>query len=289
MKTLLNKHTLFLFTVPAFVLYTIFFISPMFNGLYYSLTDWDGFSKDYDFVGLSNFIEVMKDEQIRNSLTFTTRYTVLLVFFTVIISLFLALLLNSKIRLRTFFRSVYFFPAVLSLLTVGLIFNQIFYQVLPFMGKGLNIEFLSVNILASPTLAQFGILSVNIWQGVSIPTILFIAALQSVPAELIEAAKIDGATAVQRFRNVVIPYLIPVMNIIIIITLKNGLTLFDYVKAMTDGGPGRATESIGILIYNYAFEELKFSYGITVSIVLFFIMGGISIIQLKWSSKFEVK
>nr|WP_255570686.1 sugar ABC transporter permease [Cohnella sp. CFH 77786] len=231
----------------------------------------------------------MKDEQIRNSLTFTTRYTVLLVFFTVIISLFLALLLNSKIRLRTFFRSVYFFPAVLSLLTVGLIFNQIFYQVLPFMGKGLNIEFLSVNILASPTLAQFGILSVNIWQGVSIPTILFIAALQSVPAELIEAAKIDGATAVQRFRNVVIPYLIPVMNIIIIITLKNGLTLFDYVKAMTDGGPGRATESIGILIYNYAFEELKFSYGITVSIVLFFIMGGISIIQLKWSSKFEVK
>lgn len=292
MKTVvsrLNKYTHFIFTIPAVILYTIFFIFPMVSGLYYSLTNWNGFSEKFDFVGLKNFVEVFGDSRIRNSLSFTIRYTILLVIFTVAISLSLAMLLNSKIHFKTFMRSVYFFPAVLSLLTVGLIFNQIFYQVVPMIGKSLHIGFLSKNVLSDPKLAQFGVLFVNIWQGVAIPTVLFIAGLQSVPSDLIEAAKIDGATALQRFKSVIIPFLIPVMNIVIILTLKSGLTLFDYIQAMTNGGPGRATESVGVLIYNYAFKEMKFSYGVTVSVVLFIIISCISVLQMKVLSKFEVE
>lgn len=285
----LNESTHFLFTLPALILYTIFFTYPMLSGLYYSLTDWNGFSKKFNFVGIKNYITVLNDARIRNSLGFTIKYCILLVILTVSISLVLALLLNTKIRMQSFIRSVYFFPVVLSLITVGLIFNQIYYQMLPAIGKALHIGFLSKNILANAKLAPYGILFVNLWQGLAIPTVLFIAALQSVPSDLIEAAKIDGATALQRFKSVVIPFLIPVMNIIIILNLKAGLTLFDYIKAMTDGGPGRATESIGILVYNYAFQEMKFSYGITLSVVLFLIITIVSVFQMKILSRFEVK
>lgn len=284
----LNDYTLFLFTIPPLVLYTIFFTYPMLSGLYYSLTDWNGFSKKFNFIGIKNFIAVLKDDRIKNSLGFTLKYTILLVILTVAISLALALLLNSKIKMQSFIRSVYFFPVVLSLITVGLIFNQIYY-VLPDIGKSLHIAFLSNNLLANKHTAIFGILFVNLWQGVAIPTVLFIAALQSVPSDLIEAAKIDGATAVQRFKSVVIPFLIPVMNIIIILNVKAGLTLFDYIKAMTDGGPARSTESVGFLVYNYAFSEMKFSYGVTLSVVLFVIIALFSILQIKVLSRFEVK
>lgn len=285
----INRATHFLFTFPAVVLYTIFFTYPMLSGAYYSLTNWDGIRKKFDFVGLKNFVTVFKDERIRGSLSFTLKYVILLVIFTVVISLGLALLLNTKIKMRTFMRSVYFFPSVLSLITVGLIFNQIFYQVLPQIGKFLGVEFLSTNLLANVKTAGYGILLVNLWQGVAVPTVLFLAALQSVPKDLIEAAKIDGATEVQQFKNVVFPYLIPVLNIVAILTLKSGLTVFDYIKAMTDGGPGRSTESIGMLIYNYAFTEMKFSYGITLSLVLFVIIVVISIIQMKFLNRFEVE
>lgn len=285
----LNEYTHFLFTLPALILYTMFFTYPMLSGLYYSLTDWNGFSKKFNFVGIKNFITVMQDERIRNSLGFTLKYCILLVILTVSLSLVLALLLNSKIRMQSFIRSVYFFPVVLSLITVGLIFNQIYYQVLPVIGKALHIGFLSKNILANAKSAPYGILFVNLWQGLAIPTVLFIAALQSVPAELIEAAKIDGATALQRFKSVIIPFLIPVINIILILNVKAGLTLFDYIKAMTDGGPARSTESIGILVYNYAFVEMKFSYGVTLSVVLFLIITIVSVFQMKILSRFEVK
>lgn len=285
----LNEYTHFIFTLPALILYTIFFTYPMLSGLYYSLTDWNGFSRNYNFVGIANFIKIFKDSRIKNSLGFTIKYCILLVLLTVAISLVLALLLNSKIRMKSFVRSVYFFPVVLSLITVGLIFNQIYYQIIPVLGKVLHIGFLSKNILANAKLAPYGILFVNLWQGVAIPTVLFIAGLQSVPAELVEAAKIDGASALQRFRSVILPFLIPVVNIIIILSLKSGLTLFDYIKAMTDGGPGRATESIGVLVYSYAFQEMKFSYGITLSVILFMIITIISILQIKILSRFEVK
>lgn len=261
----------------------------MLNGIYYSFTNWDGFRRSYQFVGLKNFIKVLGDPRISKSMGFTFSYTVMLIAGTLVISLALAILLNSKLKLQGFFRSMYFFPAVLSLITVGLIFNQIFYQVLPAFGKSLGIEILSTNILANKNLAPFGILFVNLWQGVAVPTVLLLAALQSVPHELIEAAVIDGATGLKRFLTVQVPFLIPVINIILILSLRNGLTLFDYVQAMTGGGPARSTESIGFLIYSYAFKEMNFSYGITVAVMLFLIIGVISVFQMKLLNRFEVK
>lgn len=278
----------FLFTVPAVGLYSFFFIIPVILGFYYSMTDWNGFSRRYNFVGMRNYIQLISDTRFRDSVLFTFSYTFLLVIFVITISLAIALFLNSKIRLAGLFKTIYFFPAVLSLITVGLIWNQIFYQVLPPIGKSLGIEWLSRNILGNQDTAMYGILITHIWQGVAIPIVIFLAGLQSVPRELYESAAIDGANEVQKFWYVTFPFIVPMLNVNLVLTVKAGLTVFDYIRAMTDGGPGYATESIGLLIYQHGFAEWKFGYGAAESILLLLLIAGISIIQLRVLNRKEV-
>ncbi|NOY08100.1 MAG: sugar ABC transporter permease, partial [Spirochaetes bacterium] len=245
-----NKNGLqyILFTIPGVVFYSIFFVFPAIMGFSHSLTDWNGLSRKFNFIWLTNYFNLLSDHRVIRSLSFTFYYTFLLLIFTIMISIILALLLNMKIKFQIFFRAIYFFPAILSLITVGLIWNEIYYRVLPKFGAFLGIGLLSKNILSNINTAKYGILFVNLWQGVAIPTVLFIAGLQSIPYELYEAAIIDGANPFQKFYKITIPFLIPILNIVFIITLRNGLTTFDYIKAMTNGGPGRATESVALLI-----------------------------------------
>lgn len=274
--------------IPGVILYTIFFILPVISGIYYSLSDWDGISKTFQMVGLENFKKVFLDSRFRNAFIFSVKYTVILAVIGNVLALFFAHLLNSKIRMRGFFRGFYFFPAVLSMITVGLIFNEIYYRVLPNIGELLNIPFLKSNILANPKLAMYGILFVHIWQGIAMPTVLYLAGLQNIPKELIEAAELDGANFWQKFRNINFPFIIPVMNVALVMLVKAGLTTFDYIRAMTDGGPGWATESIGLLIYNHAFKEMKFSYSIAESLVLFVIIAVVSAVQFGVLNRKEV-
>jgi len=294
MKRLLNTYAFLLFTIPAVFLYTLFFIFPMLQGLLYSFTDWNGVRRSYSFIGFHNYVKMLSDARIAHSLSFTVRYVVMLVILVVVISLGLALLLNVRIRnkpirLKTFFRSLYFYPSILSLITVGLIFNQIFLNIIPAIGKGLGIDFLSSSLLARQNTAPLGILIVSVWQGVALPTVLFLAGLQSIPDSPIESAMIDGAGPLRIFVSVKFPFLIPTLNMVVILTLKSGLTVFDYIMAMTGGGPAGATESLGLLIYRFAFTgEMKFAYGTAVSVVLFLIIAGISFLQLRMLRRLEV-
>lgn len=269
-----------LFVMPSFLLYTVFSIVPIFIGIFYSFTDWDGIKLDYNFVGFENYIKMFSDSRFGHSVLFNLRYTLFLVVGITILSICLGLLLNQKVKGRGFFRAAYFFPAVISALTGGLIFNQIYGKGIPFIGELLGIEFLQKNILTSPVGAQFGILFVNLWQGVAIPTVLVLSALQTIPQELLESAALDGATRWQRFRFLVFPFLLPTISIIIILNLKSGLMLYDYVMALTTGGPARATESLTMLIYTQAFDEMKFSYSIAESIVVSGVIIVISIVQM---------
>ncbi|PZE22853.1 sugar ABC transporter permease [Paenibacillus xerothermodurans] len=277
----------FLFTLPALLLYLAFFFYPALSGFFYSFTNWDGVSKSYKIIGFKNYIDILKDKRFLNALNFTLYYTVIDVTLKLSLALILAMLLSSKIKFRGFMRSVYFFPAVLSLITVGLIFNQLFYAVIPRIGEGLGIELLSRNILANKDTAVYGIILTNIWQGISIPMVIFMAGLASVPKDLHEAATIDGASPFQRFLSITIPFLIPMLNVNLVLTIKGGLTVFDYIVAMTDGGPAQATESIGYLIYRHGMNEMKFGYGTAESIYIFLMVGIISIIQIKLLNRKE--
>ncbi|MCU6709910.1 sugar ABC transporter permease [Paenibacillus sp. J5C_2022] len=278
----------FLLTLPAVLLYAFFFLAPMFIGVYYSMTNWDGFSLSYDFVGLKNYIAIIEDKRFHNGLMFTLLYTFIVVIFKLGIALLLALLLSQSLKLRGLFRSIYFFPAVLSMITVGMVFNQFFYSLFPPIGEALGIEWLSRNLLGHPDTAIFGIALTNIWQGFAIPMVIFIAGLSSVPKDLIEAAIIDGASATQRFFSVTVPFLIPMLTVNLVLAIKGGLTVFDYIVAMTMGGPSKSTESLGFLIYQHGMNEMKFGYGTAEAIYVFLLIGIISFIQIKLLSKKEV-
>ncbi|MGM1046264.1 MAG: carbohydrate ABC transporter permease [Bacillota bacterium] len=278
----------FLLTLPAVLLYCLFFLAPVFIGFYYSLTNWDGFSLSYDMVGLQNYIDILQDKRFLNGLTFTMLYTVIVVIGKLSVALILALLLSRSLKFRGLFRSIYFFPAVLSMITVGLMFNQFFYSLFPPIGEQLGIEWLSRNLLGNPDTAIFGIALTNIWQGFAIPMVIFIAGLSNVPKDIIEASVIDGSTPVQRFFSITIPFLIPMLTVNVVLAIKGGLTVFDYIVAMTNGGPSQSTESLGFLIYQHGMSEVKFGYGTAEAIYVFILIGIISFIQIKLLSRKEV-
>ena len=280
--------TLFLFVIPAVVLYCMFFIYPIINGLYYSMTDWNGITKKFHFIGLGNYLSIVQDARFRGSFLFTLVYALMLLALVLVISMVLALLLNSRIKYKSAFRAIYFFPAVISMLTAGLIFNEFFYRVLPGIGGLFNIEVLKTSILSNPSLAKYGILFVHVWQSVAIPTVLLMAGLQSIPQELIESASLDGANKWQLFKHITLPFVLPVVTVVVVLMFKDGLMLFDYVVGLTQGGPAGATESVALLIYNHGFKEMKFSYGIAESIILCIQVCTISFIQIAVNNKKKV-
>jgi raffinose/stachyose/melibiose transport system permease protein len=252
------------------------------------MTDWNGITRRYHFIGLRNFFVVFRDKRFGKALLFNLRYCVVLTICIVVLGIVIALLLNRHIRGITFFRAVHFLPAVLSGLTVGLIFNQIMYRALPPIGQALGIGWLSNNLLSSPRTAMLGILFVHVWQGVALPTLLFLAGLQTIPEDLLEAAAIDGAGPFRRFHRVALPFLMPVLSVVMVLTVKSGLMVFDYVKALTDGGPGGSTESISLLIYSNAFVENKYSYAIAEAILAGVIIALVSAVQISLTDKKKV-
>lgn len=277
-----------LFCLPGFIAYCVFLIFPILMGIYYSFMDWNGISKGYNFIGFANYAKLFTDKKFGEALLFNFRYTIMLIVGVVVISVVLALLLNKEFKGRSFFRTLYFLPAVLSMITVSLVFKQVFFYVLPAIGKALGIEALSTNILASKQNAIYGVLFVHLWQGVALPTLLFLAGLQTIPTELYEAAAIDGANGWQQFKHITVAYLIPTLSVVLVLLVKQGLMVFDYVKSMTAGGPGTATQTIALLIYNNGFERNRYSYSIAQAIATGLIIAVISAIQIQASNRKKV-
>ena len=277
-----------LFCLPGFIAYCVFLIFPILMGIYYSFMDWNGISKGYNFIGFANYAKLLTDKKFGAALLFNFRYTIMLIVGVVVISVVLALLLNKEFKGRSFFRTLYFLPAVLSMITVSLVFKQVFFYVLPAIGKALGIEALSTNILASKQNAIYGVLFVHLWQGVALPTLLFLAGLQTIPTELYEAAAIDGANGWQQFKHITVAYLIPTLSVVLVLLVKQGLMVFDYVKSMTAGGPGTATQTIALLIYNNGFERNRYSYSIAQAIATGLIIAVISAMQIQASNRKKV-
>lgn len=277
------------FLLPGFIIYCVFLIFPILMGIYYSFMDWNGISSEYNFIGIENYQKLLTDRRFTQALLFNLRYTVMLVIGIVVLGVLLALLLNQKFKGRTFFRTLYFMPAVLSMITVSLVFKQIFFYVVPDIGKMLGIEALETNVLASRDLAIYGLLFVHLWQGLALPTLLFLAGLQTIPSELYEAAAIDGANAWQQFKSITVAYLIPTLSVVLVLVVKQGLMVFDYVNAMTGGGPGTTTQSIALLIYNNGFERNRYSYSITQAIATGLLIAAVSFVQIQLSNRKKVE
>ena len=230
-----------LFCLPGFIAYCVFLIFPILMGIYYSFMDWNGISKSYNFIGFANYAKLLTDKKFGEALLFNFRYSIMLIVGVVVISVVLALLLNKEFKGRSFFRTLYFLPAVLSMITVSLVFKQVFFYVLPAIGKALGIEALSTNILASKQNAIYGVLFVHLWQGVALPTLLVLAGLQTIPTELYEAAAIDGANGWQQFKHIILPGIKTILVLNVILSITGSLSAFEGPYVITSGANGTAT------------------------------------------------
>lgn len=288
-KKLMQGHlAYYIMAIPAMLLFAIFHTYPALQGIYYSFTNWDGLSLSYEFVGFKNYLSLFKDINVLNSYLFTFKFAILATILVNVISLLVAMGLNAKIKYKNFFRGVYFLPNVLSVLIVGFIFNYLFANVVPELGQKLGIALFSTNILGNEDWAWIGVVIVAVWQACAFNTILYLSGLQTVPSELYEASGLDGANKWQEFWHITFPMIAPFFTINMVLAMKNFLQVFDHIVALTGGGPGRATESISMLIYKGGFAGGEFAYQSANSVVYFIIIVIISVLQIRFLQKREV-
>lgn len=285
LKTI-DKYWSYIVIVPILLLYTVFFIYPLIQGIMISFTSWDGVSSHKTFVGIQNYVNMFSDKRVLSSLSFTFILTVAMIFGEIVIGLGLALLLETKMRLQGFFRTMYFIPALLCGMTVSLIFLKIFQYGIPQIGEYFDIEILKNNPLGSHWGAVCSIIFLMLWTGIAIPTLLFVGGLSSVPEDILEAAEIDGANGVQTFFNIKIPFLLTTITMVFILALKSGLLAYDVILTLTYGTLD--TESVGLLIYNYGVKSFRYGYSNAIAIFMFIIIIVFSAIQMKVTARFGV-
>lgn len=279
-----RKRTFLLITIPILALFVCFNTIPLIRGVIYSFTNFKGFGK-YDWVGFRNYIDLFSDVRVGKSYLFTFKLAIVSTIVVNVVSLLLALALNSKIRAKSFFRGAYFLPNILGALVVGYIFNYFFTYILPAVADMIGIEALRSSILSNPDAAWIAIMIVCAWQAVAMNTIIYISGLQTVPEDVYEAGGLDGATGWKQFRHLTFPLIIPFFSINMVLCVKNFLMVFDQIMALTKGGPAQSTESISYLIYNNGMSGGQFGFQSANAVVFFIVIVVVSVAQMKFSGK----
>lgn len=281
-----RKLTFLLITIPIVALFFCFNTLPLIKGVIYSFTNFKGYGS-YDWVGLRNYKDLFTDSRVGGSYLFTFKLAIVATIVTNVLSLILALGLNSKIRFKSALRGAYFIPNVLGALVVGYIFNYFFTYILPAFGKMIENKTLSSSMLSSTSLAWVAIVIVCAWQSIAMNTIIYISGLQTVPEDVYEAGAIDGATGFSKFRYLTFPLIVPFFSINMVLCVKNFLMVFDQIMALTKGGPAQSTESISYLIYNNGMSGGQFGFQSANAVIFFIVIVIISAVQLTITGKKE--
>ena len=285
MKKMNNRERTFaLMTIPILILFFVFNTLPLIQGFIYSFTNFKGYGT-YDWVGLRNYADLFTDGRVGNSYWFTIKLAIVTTVVVNVISLILAIGLNSKIKFKSALRGMYFVPNILGALVVGYIFNYFFTYIVPAVIDMMGSE--GTSILASTKWAWVGIMIVCAWQAIAMNTIIYISGLQTVPEDVYEAGSIDGATGWAQFRHLTFPLIVPFFSINMVLCVKNFLMVFDQIMALTKGGPAQSTESISYLIYNNGMSGGQFGFQSANAVVFFIIIVVFSVTQLTITGKKE--
>ncbi len=274
--------------LPGFLIFTVGLIIPMFMAVRYSFTSWDGMSAVKPFVGFQNYISLMKDSDFRSAWWFTIKFTIGNTIIQNVLALLFAVALDSGIKAQKIYRTAFFVPCLISSLIVGFIWLKMYSNVLPAINEmlGTNINFL---LFGSGQTVLSGLLIANNWQWIGYWMLIYLAGLQSIPSDLYEAAKVDGAGALSRFRNITIPMLAPAITICVVGITTGSLKVYDLLVASTKGGPGRASTSIIYQTYATAINGRQYGYGSAMSVTLVLVLLLVALIQVKGLKKKEVQ
>ena len=272
--------------IPVVILFFAFNTLPLIIGAFYSFTNYRGYGS-WDFVGLRNYFDLFTDSRVWNSYLFTFKYAIVGTILVNVISLLMGLALNSKIRFKSTLRGIYFVPNILGGLIVGYIFSFIFTYIIPAVGETFNIEWIQNSILADERFAWIGVIIVGVWQAVAMNTIIYISGLQTIPEDVYEASRIDGAGKFLTFRKITLPLLMPFISINLVLSTKNMLMVFDQIMSLTKGGPAQSTESISYLIYRNGMDGGQFGFQSANAVIFFILIVTISVIQMRMTGKKE--
>lgn len=271
----------YLFVAPNIILFLTFMIIPILFTFYISFQDW-GILGEPDFVGLDNYTSMLTDKVFWISLWNTVYYTVGTVPFEMALGLAGAILLNRKIPLRPFFRSVFFAPVVVSLVASGLIWSWMYnpnYGLINHLLAMVGIN--GINWLASPAWAMPAVIITTLWVRIGYCLVIYLAGLQAIPETLYEAAEIDGANSWQKFWYMTLPLLKNTTIFVLVIEVIHGFMVFDLIYTMTNGGPGYSTTVIVQYIYQKAFVEGDMGYASAVGTVFFLMIMSLTALQLR--------
>ena len=281
-----------MFIARAFIFFTLFIIVPTLASVYYSFTSWDGISPVVKFVGLANYKEIFTSARFGNALKNTIILTLFISLFENAFALALALIVDNVRWGKNFFRSAFYIPVLISGIVSGFIWKIMYnynFGTFNTILKDIGLKDWQQDWLGNSRLTLLMVGVVLVWKGAGYYMIIYLASLQSVSVDLIEAAQIDGASPLQRFRVITLPLISGAFTINFTLSLINGLKVVDKINVMTDGGPGFITETLVYLLYKVGFNEGRQGFGTAVGIMLLFIIIILNTIQQKFLRSREVQ
>jgi len=279
-----------LFLIPILLFYTLFTIYPLIKSFIFSMTDFNGYNKNYNFVGMSNYLKIFKDDAIVSGISYTLLYAISSTVLITLIAIPLALVLDQNFFTKNIHRAIFFFPSIPSGLLLAYIWGFI---LAPISSGVLNTVLREVfNLgpqpwLSDPSLAKLMTIIVAAWAGAGWHAVLYLAFLQGIPKDYYEAASIDGAGRWGQIRHITLPLLAPAMTVSIMLLLTGGLKVFEIPFALTRGGPGFETHTITQVIVLRGISEVQYGLASAMSIVFFLIVLVITFFQVSWMQKRE--
>lgn len=284
-----KKYGLFfwLFIAPALIALFMVVIVPLLYGIYYSFTNWDGINEPV-FQGFTNYVKLLKDQSFRDSLWFTTKFAIVSVVLINVIGLSLALLVTQKIKGNNLLRTIFFMPNLIGGLILGFIWQFVFISAFTAIGEKIGIKALE-GWLSTTKTGFWGLVILTAWQMSGYIMIIYIAHLESIPEDVLEAAKIDGATSFQRFRYIIFPLVAPAFTVSLFLTLSNSFKLYDQNLSLTGGAPYNSTQMVAMNIYNTAFVNNNMAFAQAKAVIFFIIIAIISLTQVYYNKKKEVE
>lgn len=276
-----------LFLAPVLIALSLVVILPLFMGIYYSFTDWNGIETNA-MVGFKNYLDLFHDKEFGDALWFTVKFSIVSVILINFFGLSLALIVTSKIKSSKFLRTIFFMPNLIGGLILGFIWQFIFTEIFSSIGELFGISNLQ-GWLSTTNTGFWGLVILMSWQMSGYIMIIYIAYLESVPGELLEAAEIDGASPFQRLRFIVFPLVAPAFTVSMFLTLSNSFKLYDQNLSLTAGGPYNSTQMVAMQIFKTAFGENQMAYAQAKAVVFFLIVAIISLTQVYINKKKEVE
>ncbi|AOV08585.1 carbohydrate ABC transporter permease [Sporosarcina ureilytica] len=290
MKSSKNRLWYLLFVAPLVLIFTTVVIIPFVMGIYYAFFQWDGIAANPKvFVGFDNFQKLLTDTRFFKSAWLTTLFTILSVIAVNVVGLIFAMLVTTKLKTANAARTMIFMPYLIGGLILGYIWQFIFTDVFKRLGEMTGFASIFFNWLMDPQYALYALVFVFTWQMAGYVMIIYIAGIQGIPEDVIEAAKIDGANGWQRFRKITFPLLMPAFTISLFLTLSSAFKVYDVNLSLTGGGPANSTELFAMNIYNEIFGYGNYGIGQAKAIVFFLIVAAITLTQVYLTKKREVE